>query len=642
MAVLRAFAPGGHSRSHTWLAHRVHGIGRARPVVYLALLLAAVTALVALVMLAIVAPDASGADADLVRNEKERRARSGSDARQNADRAGDDGDGMPPAPRFASLTDAASYPLSVQAAVKCAMKQYGCKQKIPRNLRAHHVSFILPSEHDTPGGVRYMHMITIARLPSGQFVSAWQQSSIYEGCHDQEVRIAFSSDTVGKRWYPSAPLPFRGRGARWSPVLHVVTENIDGLDDGDGDSTRRRTLTRASRIGLERENAAALAATATIHLFFSESRECLRPPPPDQPEKGERWVPGGDIFRTTATVRGFVYPPGGAPRPSKMTTTTTMTAADEDGEQQNFASHAEGMQDESHWDQERTPEQVEEDLRNSLEVRRRLAQDGEEEATATVSWAEPTMILSQSSGGFVPKVIANSAAVLRDGKTWLLPFWRERHAVDNTPCASTTTGSAGVLRSTDGGRTFRARGHIAVNNTWLIENSVAELTTPGHVLMLFRSRTGFMFASRSKDGGATWSAAVETELPNPDSKAHMLRLSSGHLALALNSHAKLTRPFRRVRSLLDIAVSGDDGRTWTRIARLDGEMEEGLRAHYPTLLQVADGISAPDPAVPPRHVYVAYSKFFHESYMTRSTNRTDLGILLKRVELIGRLPTRAP
>ena len=128
-----------------------------------------------------------------------------------------------------------------------------------------------------------MHMITIARLPSGQFVSAWQQSSIYEGCHDQEVHIAFSSDTVGKRWYPSAPLPFRGRGARWSPVLHVVTENIDGLDDGDGDSTRRRTLTRASRIGLERENAAALAATATIHLFFSESRECLRPPPPDQP-----------------------------------------------------------------------------------------------------------------------------------------------------------------------------------------------------------------------------------------------------------------------------------------------------------------------------------------------------------------------
>ena len=42
-----------------------------------------------------------------------------------------------------------------------------------------------------------------------------------------------------------------------------------------------------------------------------------------------------------------------------------------------------------------------------------------------------------------------------------------------------------------------------------------------------------------------------------------MRLLSGHLALVFNAHRKL-KTFRKARSLLDVAVSADDGMSWVR------------------------------------------------------------------------------
>lgn len=53
-----------------------------------------------------------------------------------------------------------------------------------------------------------------------------------------------------------------------------------------------------------------------------------------------------------------------------------------------------------------------------------------------------------------------------------------------------------------------------------------------------------------------------------------------------------------------------------RIARVDGELEDGLRSHYPTMVE-SDG-----------RLYVVYSKFYHEVI---DANRTDLGIHLVEV-----------
>ena len=64
---------------------------------------------------------------------------------------------------------------------------------------------------------------------------------------------------------------------------------------------------------------------------------------------------------------------------------------------------------------------------------------------------------------------------------------------------------------------------------------------------------------------------------------------------------------------------GVAGRTQVRIARLDGEMEDGLRSHYPTMVE-SEG-----------RIYVVYSKFYHE---VLDANRTDLGIHLVEVRRV--------
>eukprot|EP00959_Pyramimonas_sp_CCMP1952_P411458 8622054-Pyramimonas_sp.AAC.1 len=61
---------------------------------------------------------------------------------------------------------------------------------------------------------------------------------------------------------------------------------------------------------------------------------------------------------------------------------------------------------------------------------------------------------------------------------------------------------------------------MRVPNTWLIEGSVATLSN-GHIMQLFRTRMGVLFASVSKDGGLTWERPRRTNMPNPDSKINM-------------------------------------------------------------------------------------------------------------------------
>ncbi|KAK3232987.1 hypothetical protein CYMTET_56683 [Cymbomonas tetramitiformis] len=237
-----------------------------------------------------------------------------------------------------------------------------------------------------------------------------------------------------------------------------------------------------------------------------------------------------------------------------------------------------------------------------------------------VRWSSPTTLLSlvEPSGNAVPKVLANPLAVLSTGE-WLLPFWREPH--DAPPCIKENRGSAGVLRSRDRGKTWKVYGELTHPRTWLIENTLVE-RNDGAVLMIFRTSTGVLFQAVSLDKGKSWGEAVPTEIPNPDSKVQALRLNSGHLALVFNAHRKL-KTFRKARSLLDLAISPDDGATWVRIARVDGELESGLRMHYPTMVESGG------------HIYVVYSKFYHD---VLEGNRTDLGIHLVQINLEGRLP----
>jgi len=86
--------------------------------------------------------------------------------------------------------------------------------------------------------------------------------------------------------------------------------------------------------------------------------------------------------------------------------------------------------------------------------------------------------------------------------------------------------------------------------------------------------------ARTDDGGETWSDPEPLNLPNPDAGLDAIGLSDGRLLLAFNDSA-------RDRSNLRLAISADEGQTWTRVATLAEEADEEFS--YPFLTQTRAG-----------------------------------------------------
>ena len=86
--------------------------------------------------------------------------------------------------------------------------------------------------------------------------------------------------------------------------------------------------------------------------------------------------------------------------------------------------------------------------------------------------------------------------------------------------------------------------------------------------------------ARTDDAGLAWSPPQALSLPNPDSGLAALRLSDGRILLAFNDSTV-------GRENLRLAISGDEGRTWTRIATL--AEEASAEFSYPFLIQTRAG-----------------------------------------------------
>jgi len=230
-----------------------------------------------------------------------------------------------------------------------------------------------------------------------------------------------------------------------------------------------------------------------------------------------------------------------------------------------------------------------------------------------VSWTEPRRIYLQAADGKIPKVIANQMIVHPQTGYWVLPFWHERPKQEVCKTSLDQNAIAGVLISKDRGLSWAPHGQMRVSNTWLIEGSVAVLGN-GHVMQLFRTTTGSLYTSISKDSGLTWERPRKTALPNPDSKINVVRLftKGNDLALAFNDMTQFLKPgtrltrFDRGRGRLKVAISNTDGRNWTRIAVLEpGDNKHYF--HYPTIVQdgcrllVAYSVMQARPAVQQLH-----------------------------------------
>lgn len=149
--------------------------------------------------------------------------------------------------------------------------------------------------------------------------------------------------------------------------------------------------------------------------------------------------------------------------------------------------------------------------------------------------------------------------------------------------------SVWMERSDDGGATWTKHGPIVVPGQpfgiiqptlWQADDGTI------HAFMRSTNRIGYIVASQSDDGGRSWTQGVPTELPNPNSGIDAARLQDGRIVLIYNHTTK-------GRSPIHIAVSSDDGATWTDPAVLeDGPGEFS----YPAIVQARSG-----------HLHVTYT-----------------------------------
>jgi hypothetical protein len=131
---------------------------------------------------------------------------------------------------------------------------------------------------------------------------------------------------------------------------------------------------------------------------------------------------------------------------------------------------------------------------------------------------------------------------------------------------------AGVLISTDAGKSWTPHGHIVQpgNHEYagqpgvdrVIEGAIVPLATSAHdpnkqqqteLMQLFRTTRDTTYTSTSHDSGITWSRPQRNNLPNPNTKMHAIRLSNGVLMAAYNHHKYKLRQ----RSNLFVATSSD-------------------------------------------------------------------------------------
>ncbi|TDD21988.1 sialidase family protein [Nonomuraea diastatica] len=249
---------------------------------------------------------------------------------------------------------------------------------------------------------------------------------------------------------------------------------------------------------------------------------------------------------------------------------------------------------------------------DTAEVRTRVSADG------GATWGPVRTLIPADRGGGV--FVRQPVVVLED--RWLLPAFR-----CSRPAIGKWTGdhdTSALYVSRDRGRTWRPR--EIPGSTGLVHMNVVPLPG-GTLLALFRSRRADrVHASRSEDGGRTWSVPEPTALPNNNSSIQATRLADGRIALVFNHSSRADATERRTslydeieghggseghgasvgtafwgapRAPLTLALSSDGGRSWPWRRDLEtgdgycmsNNSRDGLNRElsYPSIAQTADG-----------------------------------------------------
>ncbi len=137
----------------------------------------------------------------------------------------------------------------------------------------------------------------------------------------------------------------------------------------------------------------------------------------------------------------------------------------------------------------------------------------------------------------------------------------------------------GAMISDNDGASFSLRGYLWHDKPrHFVEPKVVELSD-GTVVLLTREWTdGWLWRSRSADGGETWSPLERSDIPNPSSKVKLLRAQDGRIFL-IHNPSGTDGVQRGRRNPLSLWVSSDDMRTWD--TKVDLVRDENGGLNYP-------------------------------------------------------------
>lgn len=170
------------------------------------------------------------------------------------------------------------------------------------------------------------------------------------------------------------------------------------------------------------------------------------------------------------------------------------------------------------------------------------------------------------------------------GYSW--DIWAERHMPPATEGQMDL--KSGVLRSTDGGKTWIPGGDIHADvkkNAPGATNGLAEPATvvlgDGRIMSLLRAAGDKFYQTWSNDGGLSWQAPRPSQLTAHNSPAALWKLDGSNEVLATWDESPTGR------DPLVAALSRDGGKTWSK-ARIVVKTG-GPQASYPSAVQAKDG-----------------------------------------------------